>query len=107
MARLEAEGARLSRKYQDFDMDSTMAFAKQRANETGEAITLETAYLLMSYENARRAGEQSALKSLKNAQEKSTETGTKGGAKKSIEDMTDAEIEALNERVLSGEKVKL
>lgn len=111
-AALQAESARLAAKYgKDYDTDSVMAFAQARANETGEALTLETAYLIMNHEssrnNARRQGEQAVLAALQAGQAKGTETGSKGAGQKSIADMSDAEIEAISDRVRRGEKVKL
>lgn len=106
-AALQAEAARLAVKFgKDFDPGSVMAFAQQRAEEMGEALTLETAYMIMSHENAQRNAEQKVLAALQAGQTKGTESGTKGAGQKSIADMSDAEIEAIAERVRRGEKVK-
>jgi hypothetical protein len=107
-AKIQAEAAKLAAKYgPDFDSDAVIEFARKRAAETGEALTLETAYLVMNHEKARRSGEQAALAALQAAQIKGTEAGTKGAGHKSIADLSFEEIEAINERVRRGEKVKI
>ena len=98
-AALQAESARLSVKYgKDFDSDNVLAYARQRAEETGEALTLETAYMIMNHENARRNAEQAVLAAIQAGQTKGTEAGTKGAGHKSIADMTDDEIDAITYR---------
>ncbi|MDI3298267.1 MAG: hypothetical protein QJR08_03755 [Bacillota bacterium] len=114
-ARLAAEGARLARKYDGsdglppYDHEAVLAYAQQRADETGEAISLETAYLLMTREAVRKAGEQAVLRQLRAGSQKAADTGTRGGGRTSIESMdpTSPEFQRLVEKVLRGEKVEI
>lgn len=108
-AKLAAEGIRLSKLYPDYDHDAVLAFAQERADQMGEALSLESAYLLWSRDNQRKEGEQAVLRQIKAAKAKEVDAGAKGSGKLSLEqlDPTSPEFARMVEDVLRGKKVEL